>query len=63
MPTLKKGSFVKWYDHRIHGALWLEIGENPEEALIQKAPPESLLGLFFSLSKKISAGGDTNAFL
>ena len=46
--------FVKWYNRRIHGALWLEIGENPEGVFIRKAPPESLLGLFFSLTEKLS---------
>ncbi len=55
--------FVNWYNRRIHGTLWLEIGENPEEAFIRKAPPESLLGLFLSLSEKISDGGGTSAFL
>ncbi len=55
--------FVNWYSSRIHGALWIEIGENPNEAFIRKAPPESMLCLFFSLTEKISDGGDTYAFL
>ena len=40
--------FIEWYNHRIHGSLWLAIGETPEEAFVRKAPQESLLGLFFS---------------
>jgi len=38
--------FADWYNHRIHGSLWLKIGENPEEAFLRKAPQEALLGLF-----------------
>jgi len=38
--------FADWYNHRIHGSLWLKIGENPEEAFLRKAPTEALLGLF-----------------
>ena len=36
----------RWYNNRLHGALWLEIGETPDDALIRKLPPDSLLGLF-----------------
>ena len=54
--------FVRWYNSRIHDALWLEIGENPEKAFIRKAPPESLIGLFFLLSKKIPGEGENDAF-
>ncbi len=54
--------FVRWYNRRIHGALWLEIGENPEEAFIRKAPPESLIGLFFSHPEKISNEVENDAF-
>ena len=42
--------FISWYNHRIHGALWLEIGERPEEAFWRKLPPESLLGLFLKMN-------------
>ena len=38
--------FLNWYNDRIHGALWLEFGETPKEAVIRKLPPECLLGLF-----------------
>ncbi len=38
--------FLDYYNDRIHGSLWLEIGETPREALIRKLPQESLLGLF-----------------
>ena len=24
--------FISWYNNRIHGALWIEIGETPEDA-------------------------------
>jgi transposase InsO family protein len=51
--------FIEWYNRRIHGSLWLEIGENPNDAFIRKAPPESLLGLFLSLPP----GGENHAFL
>ena len=42
--------FIEWYNARIHGALWLEIGERPEEAFIRKLPPENLLGLFMKMN-------------
>lgn len=42
--------FISWYNNRIHGALWLEIGERPEEAFWRKLPPESLLGLFMGMN-------------
>ena len=29
--------FLAWYNNRIHGSLWLQIGENPSEAFIRKA--------------------------
>ena len=54
---------VSRYNSRIHGALWLELGENPNEVFIRKAPSESLLGLFLSSSEKISNGGEDHAFL
>ena len=41
--------FISWYNNRIHGALWLEIGERPKEAFWRKLPPESLLGLFLEM--------------
>jgi len=42
--------FASWYNRRIHGALWLEIGETPEWAFQRKMPPESMLGLFSKLN-------------
>ncbi len=45
--------FIEWYNNRIHGALWLEIGERPEEAFIRKLPPENLLGLFMKMNEEI----------
>ena len=48
--------FVSWYNNRIHGAIWLELGENTNEVFIRKAPPESLLGLFLSSSEKFRRG-------
>jgi len=42
--------FSAWYNRRIHGALWLEIGETPEQAFQRKMPPESMLGLFSKLT-------------
>jgi len=41
--------FIQWYNHRLHGSLWLEIGENPSDALIRKMDPGSLLGHFMEL--------------
>ncbi len=41
--------FIQWYNHRLHGSLWLEIGENPSDALIRKLDPGSLLGYFMEL--------------
>ena len=45
--------FIDWYNARIHGALWLEIGERPGEAFIRKLPPENLLGLFVKMNEEI----------
>jgi len=42
--------FIQWYNHRLHGSLWLEIGENPSEALIRKLDPSVLLGYFMELN-------------
>ncbi len=42
--------FASWYNRRIHGALWLEIGETPEQAFQRKMLPESMLGLFSKLN-------------
>jgi len=48
-----KESFKNWYNSRIHGALCLEWGETPEEAVLRKLKPECLLGLFFkNIAKK-----------
>lgn len=44
-------AFLQWYNHRLHGSLWLEIGENPSEALLRKLDPSSLLGQFMELIK------------
>jgi len=41
--------FVDWYNHRLHGALWMDVGENPNEAVIRKLPVESMVGLFCRL--------------
>ena len=41
--------FIQWYNHRMHGSLWMDIGECPAEAVIRKSQPESLLGLFWRL--------------
>jgi transposase InsO family protein len=38
--------FMAWYNDRLHGALWLDLGECPKEAVIRKLQPESLLGFF-----------------
>jgi putative transposase len=38
--------FLDWYNDRIHGALWSEIGETPGEAVVRKLQPEAILGLF-----------------
>jgi putative transposase len=38
--------FIEWYNARLHGALWTDIGECPGEAVYRKLQPESLLGLF-----------------
>jgi len=32
--------FINWYNNLIHGALWLEIGENPKNAFERKMPPK-----------------------
>jgi len=43
--------FINWYNNRLHGSLMLEWGETPNEAILRKLPPESLLGLFLSMNK------------
>ena len=43
--------FIDWYNRRLHGALWVDIGENPSEAVFRKLQPESLLGLFLRWAK------------
>jgi len=40
-------AFKEWYNRRLHGALRLDWAENPNQAIIRKLPPASLLGLFF----------------
>lgn len=42
-------AFLQWYNHRLHGSLWLEIGENPSDALIRKLDPSCLLGFFMEM--------------
>ncbi|MFQ5621628.1 MAG: hypothetical protein ACE5FT_07375 [Candidatus Nanoarchaeia archaeon] len=42
--------FAKWYNNRLHGALWLEMGETPNEAFQRKLRPEVLLWMFFRLN-------------
>ena len=39
--------FIDWYNERMHGSLWTEVGENPAEAVLRKNRPEALLGLFW----------------
>jgi len=41
--------FIDWYNGMIHGALWIEIGENPRDAFEKKMPPESILGLSYKM--------------
>lgn len=43
-------SFLSWYNDRLHGALWLEIAETPNEAVVRKLQPASLLGWFMGWS-------------
>ena len=43
--------FINWYNRRLHGALWLEIGETPEEAIMRKNQPGSILGLFWRMNQ------------
>ncbi len=47
---LDLGAFIAWYNDRLHGALWVDIGECPREAVIRKLQPESLLGMFMGWS-------------
>ena len=46
---LKK--FIKWYNKRMHGSLWMKYGETPGEAILRKCPEESLLGMFWRWAK------------
>jgi len=41
--------FIDWYNDRMHGALWMEIGECPRDAVLRKNRPESILGLFWRI--------------
>jgi len=41
--------FASWYNNRMHGALLMDIGETPNEAVVRKLPPEAKLGLFLRL--------------
>ena len=38
--------FIQWHNQRMHGALWVDIGECPQNAVFQKSNPANLLGLF-----------------
>ena len=38
--------FLQWYNQRLHGSLWLEMGESPQDALIRKLEQGVLLGMF-----------------
>lgn len=42
--------FAEWYNNRLHGALWLEYAETPNEAFQRKMRPEHLLWQFFRLN-------------
>lgn len=42
---------------------WLKIGENLHNAFIRKALPESLWGMFLSVSNHITQESDAHAFL
>ena len=39
--------FIQWYNNRIHLGLNRKMGVTPNEAVLNKLRPESLLGLFF----------------
>ena len=39
--------FIRWYNQRLHGSLWTDVGECPAEAVLRKSQPGSLLGLFW----------------
>jgi len=41
--------FINWYNLRFHGALWMEIGESPGEAVYRKNQPGSMLGLLWGM--------------
>ena len=41
--------FTNWYNNKIHLGLNRKEGVTPNEAVINKLPPESILGLFFRL--------------
>jgi putative transposase len=41
--------FLDWYNQRLHGSLWLKIGETPKDAVIRKLEPGVLLNMFMSL--------------
>jgi len=42
--------FIDWYNRRLHGALWLEIGECPGDAVYRKNQPGSILGLLWGMA-------------
>ena len=44
--------FIEWYDGRIHLGLSRKEGITPNEAILNKLRPESLLGLFFRWADK-----------
>jgi len=47
-------AFLAWYNGRLHGALWIEVAENPNEAFVRKLPPEVLVGLFERLAEGVA---------
>ena len=40
-------AFIQWYNNRIHLGLSRKEGITPQEAVLNKLQPESLIGLFF----------------
>ena len=38
--------FLQWYNDRIHGALWIKLGESPDDAAFRKLQPKSIIGMF-----------------
>jgi len=53
------GEFVAWYNDRIHLGLSRKEGITPDEAVVSRLQPESLVGLFCRMIEK--NGGDSYA--